>query len=145
MATKTTLPSLDDIKRTWYVVDADGKPLGRLAVKIANLLRGRNKPIFTNHIDTGDFVIVTNARTVKLTGTKDDQKVYHRFTGFRSGNKDTAVALVRERHAERMVEHAVKGMLPRNTMSRTVIKRLKVYAGADHPHAAQTPKTIKLD
>ena len=82
---------------------------------------------------------------MKLTGTKDDQKVYHRFTGFRSGNKDTAVALVRERHPERMVEHAVKGMLPRNTMSRTVIKRLKVYAGADHPHAAQTPKTIKLD
>jgi len=145
MATKTTLPNPDDIKRTWYVVDAAGKPLGRLAVKIANLLRGRTKPIFTPHIDTGDFVVVTNARDVKLTGTKDEQKIYHRYTGFRSGNKDTAVALVRERHPERIVEHAVKGMLPRNTMSRTIIKRLKVYAGADHPHAAQMPKTIKLD
>ncbi len=144
MATKTTLPKPGDIKRTWYVVDAAGKPLGRLAVKVANLLRGRNTPLYTPHIDTGNFVIVTNARDVKLTGTKDVQKVYHRYTGFRSGNKDTSAAMVRERHPERLVEHAVKGMLPHNTMSRTVIKRLKVYAGADHPHVAQAPKMIEI-
>lgn len=145
MATKTTLPNPGDIRRTWYVVDAAGKPLGRLAVKIANILRGRNKPIFTPHIDTGDFVIVTNARTVKLTGAKDAKKIYHRYTGFRSGNKDTPASRVRERHPERMIEHAVKGMLPHNTMSRSIIKRLKVYAGTEHPHAAQAPQTIKVD
>ena len=145
MATKTTLPNLDDIRRVWYVVDAGGKPLGRLAVKVANLLRGRNKPIYTPHIDTGDFVIVTNARDVKLTGTKDTKKVYHRYTGYRSGNKDTPAARLRERHPEQMIEHAVKGMLPRNHMSREVIKRLKVYAGAEHPHAAQAPQPFKVD
>lgn len=145
MATKTTLPNPNDIRRAWYVVDAAGKPLGRLAVKVANLLRGRNTPLYTPHIDTGNFVVVTNARDVKLTGTKDVKKVYQRYTGFRSGHKTTTVAMVRERHPERIVEHAIKGMLPHNTMSRSIIKRLKVYAGADHPHAAQAPKTINLD
>ena len=145
MATKTTLPKLNDIRRTWYVVDAAGKPLGRMAVKVANILRGRHKVIYTPHIDTGDFVIVTNAREVKLTGSKDAKKVYQRYTGFRSGNKTSTVAAVRERHPERMIEHAVKGMLPRNTMSRTIIKRLKVYAGAAHPHTAQAPQTLKID
>jgi large subunit ribosomal protein L13 len=145
MATKTTLPKLNDIRRAWYVVDAAGKPLGRMAVKVANILRGRHKVIYTPHIDTGDFVIVTNARDVKLTGSKDTKKVYQRYSGFRSGNKTATVAAVRERHPERLIEHAVKGMLPRNTMSRTIIKRLKVYSGAAHPHVAQAPKTIKID
>lgn len=145
MATKTTLPKLNDIRRTWYVVDAAGAPLGRMAVKVANILRGRHKAIYTPHIDTGDFVIVTNARDVKLTGAKDTKKIYKRYTGFRSGNKDTIASEVREKHPERLIEHAVKGMLPRNTMSRTIIKRLKVYAGAAHPHVAQVPKTIKID
>jgi len=141
---KTTLLKESEIERKWYVVNAAGKPLGRMAVKVANLLRGRGKPIFAPSIDTGDFVVVTNARDVKLTGTKPEQKVYVRFTGYRSGKKTTSFAMMHERHPERIVEKAVKGMLPHNHMSRKIIKRLKVYPGAEHPHAAQTPKVIEL-
>jgi large subunit ribosomal protein L13 len=141
---KTSLPVDSDIQRKWYVVDAAGKPLGRLSVKIANLLRGRGKPMFTSHIDTGDFVVVTNARAVKMTGTKAAQKTYVRYTGFRSGRKTTSFAMMNERHPERVVEKAVKGMLPHNNLSRQIVKRLKVYAGADHPHVAQAPTTIEL-
>jgi large subunit ribosomal protein L13 len=141
---KTTLPKEGDIQRKWYVVNAAGKPLGRLAVKVANLLRGRNKPIFTPHIDTGDYVVITNARDVKLTGSKPVKKVYVRYTGFRSGKKETSFEMMHERHPERVIEKAVKGMLPHNQMSREIIKRLKVYPGAEHPHAAQGPTTIEL-
>jgi large subunit ribosomal protein L13 len=141
---KTTLPKQSEISREWYVVDAAGQPLGRLAVKIANLLRGRGKPTFTPHIDTGDFVVVTNAAQVKLTGSKDVKKTYWRYTGFRGGQKSTTVAMMRTRHPERIVQKAVQGMLPDNHMSRAIVKRLKVYAGTAHPHAAQTPKPINL-
>lgn len=141
---KTSLPKESEIQRSWYLVDAAGKPLGRLAVKIANLLRGRTKATFTPHIDTGDFVVVINARDVKLTGSKDATKLYHRYTGFRSGHKTTTAAMMRERHPDRIVIKAVEGMLPANNMSRTIIKRLKVFAGAEHAHAAQNPKVIEL-
>lgn len=141
---KTSLPKESEIQRSWYIVDAAGKPVGRLAVKIANLLRGRTKATFTPSIDTGDFVIVINARDVKFTGTKETQKVYQRYTGFRSGNKTTTVAKMRERHPDRIVKKAVEGMLPGNHMSRKIIKRLKVYAGAEHSHAAQNPKLVEL-
>ena len=141
---KTSLPKESEIQRSWFIVDAAGKPVGRLAVKIANLLRGRNTPAFTPSIDTGNFVIVINARDVKLTGTKETQKVYKRYTGFRSGNKVTTVAMMRERHPDRIVKSAVEGMLPGNHMSRKIIKRLKVYAGAEHSHAAQNPKLVEL-
>jgi large subunit ribosomal protein L13 len=141
---KTSLPKESDILRGWHLVDAAGKPLGRLAVKVANILRGRNKVVFTPHIDTGDFVIVINARDVKLTGSKDEKKVYERYSGFRSGHKVTTVATMRERHPDRIIHKAVEGMLPDNHLSRKIIKRLKVYAGADHPHVSQSPKLIKL-
>jgi large subunit ribosomal protein L13 len=141
---KTSLPIEKDIQRKWYVVDAGGKPLGRLAVKVANLLRGRGKPIYTPHLDTGDFVVVTNARSVKLTGSKPEQKTYVRFTGYRSGRKTTSFALMNERHPERVIQKAVKGMLPHNNLSRQIVKRLKVYPGAEHPHAAQAPKNVEL-
>ncbi|MEI6563769.1 MAG: 50S ribosomal protein L13 [bacterium] len=141
---KTSLPQEGEIKRNWYIVDASEKPLGRMAVKVANLLRGRTKATFTNHIDTGDFVIVINAKNVKLTGDKNEQKLYERYTGFRSGHKTTTVALMRERHPDRMITKAVEGMLPGNHMSRKIIKRLKVFAGAEHSHAAQSPKVIEI-
>lgn len=141
---KTSLPKTSDIQRAWHLVDASGKPLGRLAVKVANLLRGRNKAIFTPHIDTGDFVIVINAKDVKLTGSKDQKKVYERYSGYRSGHKVTTVKTMRERHPERIIQKAVEGMLPDNKMSRVIAKRLKVYAGGTHPHASQAPAPIKL-
>ena len=141
---KTSLPKESDIQRSWYIVDAAGKPLGRMAVKIANLLRGRNKATFTNHIDTGNFVVVINAKDVKLTGSKETKKLYERYTGFRSGHKTTTVAMMRERHPDRIISKAVEGMLPGNHMSLKIIKRLKVFAGAEHTHAAQNPKVVEL-
>ena len=141
---KTSLPKESEIQRSWYIVDAAGKPLGRMAVKIANLLRGRNKATFTNHIDTGNFVVVINAKDVKLTGSKETKKLYERYTGFRSGHKTTTVAMMRERHPDRIISKAVEGMLPGNHMSLKIIKRLKVFAGAEHTHAAQNPKIIEL-
>ena len=141
---KTSLPKESDIQRAWHVVDAAGKPLGRLAVKVANILRGRNKAMFTPHIDTGDFVIVINARDVKLTGTKAEKKVYESYSGYRSGHKVTTITMMRERHPDRIIRKAVEGMLPNNHLSRKIAKRLKVYAGADHPHVSQSPKPISL-
>ncbi len=141
---KTSLPVASEIQRKWYVVNAAGKPLGRLSVKIANLLRGRGKPMFVAHIDTGDFVVVTNARDIKLTGSKPEKKTYVRYTGNRSGKKSTTFAMMNERHPERVIEKAVRGMLPHNHLSRQISKRLKVYAGADHPHVAQAPTTIEI-
>ena len=141
---KTSLPKENEIQRSWYIVDAAGKPLGRLAVKIANLLRGRNKATFPPSIDTGDFVVVLNAKDVKLTGSKDAMKVYQRYTGFRSGHRTTTVAMMRERHPDRIIKKAVEGMLPGNRTSPKVMKRLKVFAGAEHSHAAQNPKVIEL-
>ena len=141
---KTTIAKYEDVKRQWFVVDATDKPAGRLAVKIANVLRGRTKPIYTPHVDTGDFVVVINAEKVKLTGGKEDQKIYKDFTGFPGGLKQKSARVVRAKDPGRIIHQAVKGMLPRNRSSRVIITRLKIYAGAEHPHAAQQPAVLDL-
>ena len=130
--------------RPWQLVDADGKPLGRLAVEIANILRGKHRPTFTPHVDTGDFVVVINAEKVKLTGRKEEQKIYQRYSGHRGGLKEIQASEMRERHPDRLVKLAVKGMLPKNNLSRKMISRLKVYAGTEHPHEAQQPVAVEL-
>ncbi len=131
-----------DVERNWFVVDASDYNLGRLATRIADVLRGKHKVSFTPHVDTGDFVVVLNASKVNLTGRKLDQKGYHHYTGFPGGLKDRTARQVREDDPERMIREAVKGMLPKNRLSRVVIKKLKVYGGADHPHAGQAPQPL---
>jgi large subunit ribosomal protein L13 len=123
----------------WFVVDASGYNLGRLATRVATVLRGKHKPTFTPHVDGGDFVVVINASQVNLTGNKLEQKKYHRYTGYIGGLKSTVAKTVRQDDPERMIQQAVKGMLPKNRLSRQIIKKLKVYGGAEHPHAAQKP------
>jgi len=140
---KSFLPKDPGADRPWHLVDAADQPLGRLAVKITNILRGKDKPTYSPQVDTGDFVIVVNAGKVKLTGRKNEQKIYQRYSGHANGLKRIPAARVRERHPDRMIYQAVRGMLPNNTMSRKLVKRLKVYAGEEHPHAAQNP--AKLD
>ena len=134
---KTFVPKEADIKREWFVVDAEGKTAGRLAVVIANVLRGRNKPTYTPHVDTGAFVVVVNADKIRLTGNKEEKKIYQDYTGYSSGLNETQAKDIRAKNPERIITQAVKGMLPTNRMSRQIIKRLKVYAGPEHPHAAQ--------
>lgn len=140
---KTTLPKDPGEDRPWVIVDADGQPLGRIAVKIANMLRGKHRPTFSPQVDTGDFVVVINAEKVKLTGNKESQKMYHRYSGHRGGLKSVTAASVRERHPERLIEGAVKGMLPKNNLSRKMFTRLKVYTGSEHPHEAQNPQPVE--
>ena len=134
----------EEIDRKWYVVDAADKPAGRLAVRIAELLRGKTKPTFTPNCDMGDFIVVVNADKVRLTGSKDEKKVYKHYTGYPGGLKQYTADVVRERHPERIIEQAVKGMLPKNRLSRVLFGRLKVYAGTNHPHEAQKPELIEL-
>lgn len=141
---KTTIPKETDIQRSWYLVNASDKVLGRLAVRIANVVRGKHKPIFTPHIDTGDYVIVVNASKVKLTGKKEDQKMYTSYSGYRSGLKRIKASVVRERNPERMIYDAVKRMLPKNKLMRKALGRLKVYAGDQHPHEAQNPQKLEI-
>ena len=136
---KTFVPKHPGENRAWRVVDAADKPLGRLSVTIANALRGKDRPTFTPEVDTGDFVVVVNAAKVKLTGNKEEQKIYQTYSGHRSGQKIMTAAQVREKNPERLIKHAVKGMLPKNNIAGDMMKRLKVYADADHPHAAQKP------
>jgi large subunit ribosomal protein L13 len=142
---KTFVPKEADIQRDWFIVDADGKTTGRLAVVIANVLRGRNKPTYTPHVDTGAFVVVVNAEKIRLTGSKEEQKIYQDYSGYTSGRTETKASDMRARHPERIITQAVKGMLPNNRMSRQIIKRLKVYAGPEHPHAAQQVQELKLN
>jgi len=129
-----------DTDRAWFVVDAADFQLGRLATRVATVLRGRHKPTFTPHVDTGDFVVVINASKVQLSGRKLDTKHYHRYSGYPGGLKSIDARSVREEDPERMIRQAVKGMLPKNRLSRQVIKKLKVYGGAEHPHAGQKPQ-----
>ena len=136
---KTTTPSIETIKRDWYLVDASDKTLGRLATEIAVILRGKNKPSFTPHLDTGDFVIVVNAEKVEVTGKKSSQKLYRRHSGRPGGMKIEKFETLQERIPERIIEQAVKGMLPHNTLGRQQFRKLKVYKGPNHPHAAQDP------
>ncbi|MFB0517430.1 MAG: 50S ribosomal protein L13 [Candidatus Neomarinimicrobiota bacterium] len=134
----------EDIKKNWYLVDAEGQVLGRLATRVAAILRGKHKPVFSPHLDMGDCVIVTNARKVITTGDKETQKVYWHHSGFPGGQKAKNLAAVRLRHPERIIEHAVKGMLPHNRLGRKMLKHLKVYAGPDHPHQAQQPQPLDI-
>ncbi|MCA1985847.1 MAG: 50S ribosomal protein L13 [Desulfovibrio sp.] len=141
---KTFTPTPKDIRRNWYVVNAQDKILGRLATEIARRLHGKHKPEFTPFIDTGDFIVVVNAEKIKVTGKKLDQKKYYRHSGFPGGLKETSLKGMLDRHPERVLLHAVKGMLPRNRMGRALLKKLKVYAGPDHPHGAQQPATLDI-
>ena len=141
---KTTLPSLEQIQRKWVLIDADGQVLGRLASRVATLLRGKHKPIFTPHLDTGDFVLVVNAQKVRVTGQKLLQKQYTRYSGYPSGLKFTTLQDMLRTHPERVIEHAVKGMLPDGPLGRRLFGKLKVYPGAEHPHAAQQPTPLAI-
>ena len=139
---KTFMASPATIDRKWYVVDAEGKTLGRLASEVAKVLRGKNKPIFTPHIDTGDYVIVVNAEKIKVTGKKLDQKVYYRHSGYVGGIKETTLKEMLNKHPERVIEFAVKGMLPKGPLGRQMYTKLFVYAGPDHKHTAQKPEAL---
>ena len=134
-----------EVEREWLLVDAEDMVLGRLASEVAQILRGKNKPIYTPHVDTGDFVVVINAEKIKVTGAKVTDKVYSRHTGFAGGLKQETFDQVLAKHPERIIERAVKGMLPKNSLGRAMYKKLKVYAGPDHPHAAQQPRKIELE
>ena len=142
-ATRSARPA--EVERRWLVVDAEDQILGRLATRVASILRGKHKAIFTPHVDTGDFVIVVNAEKVKLTGNKREQKVYHRHTGYVGHVKSiNADKLLAGPHADRVVRMAVRGMLPKNSLGRQMLRKLKVYSGPEHPHAAQKPEVLQL-
>ncbi len=144
LATKSAKPN--EVERTWYVVDANDRVLGRLATRIATVLRGKHKPQFTPHVDTGDFVIVINAEKVKLTGRKRETKTYYRHSGWPGGLRETTAAKVLDGpFSDRVVHDAVRGMLPKNALGRKLLAKLKIYAGPDHPHAAQKPQELALD
>lgn len=142
---KTPLPTLDTIEHKWYVIDAEGQRLGRLATEIAMILRGKNKPSYTPNMDTGDFVIVINAEKVVVTGRKNEQKLYRRHSGRPGGMKTETFDQLQHRIPERIVEKAIKGMLPKNTLGRKLFTKLKVYTGSDHPHAAQNPEALTVN
>ena len=142
---KTYMATPSTIERKWYVVDAADKTLGRLAAEVAKVLRGKHKPTFTPHMDTGDHVIIINADKIKVTGTKAATKTYYRHSGVPGGLKQETFTEAMTKHPERVIEHAVKGMLPKNTLGRAMGKKLKVYVGAEHPHAAQQPRKIDLE
>lgn len=141
---KTTMAKANEVDRKWYVIDAEDKVLGRLATEVATLLRGKHKPIYTPHVDTGDFVIVINADKVKLTGTKWDNKIHASHTGYPGGRREVVYKEIREKHPERVIEYAVKGMLPKSRLGRSMFGKLKVYAGPDHPHEAQKPEVYEV-
>jgi large subunit ribosomal protein L13 len=141
---KTTSAKNTDVVRKWHVVDADGMVVGRLATRIAMILRGKNKPIFTPHVDTGDFVIIVNADKVRFTGNKLEQKTYYRHTGYIGGIKQKTAGDIMKTTPERILMSAVRGMLPKNRLGRQQLKKLKVYRGAEHPHKAQNPEELNL-
>jgi large subunit ribosomal protein L13 len=141
---KTYLPKVNVDERKWHVIDANGLVLGRVAEKAANVLRGKNKPIFTPHLDAGDFVVVINAEKVRVTGKKEIQKEYMTYSGWRGGEKFRTVAQMRALNPEKLIMNAVKGMIPKNRLGRTLLTKLKVYRGDKHPHAAQQPAPLGL-
>ena len=141
---KTFQAKPNEVPREWVLVDLDGVTLGRAATAIARILRGKNKPQFTPHVDTGDFVVVINAAKVRLTGRKEDNKIYHRHTGYVGHLRSRTVAEVRERKPGDLITHAVWGMLPKGPLGRKLLKKLKVYPGAEHPHEAQQPKAVEV-
>jgi large subunit ribosomal protein L13 len=139
---KTYLPKNNLEQRKWHVVNAEGAVLGRLAVQVANILRGKNKPIFTSHLDAGDFVVVINAEKVRVTGKKELDKEFMSYSGWKGGEKYATVAEVRARHPEKLITHAVRGMVPKNRLGRVLMTKLKVYKGSKHPHSAQQPANL---
>ena len=139
---KTYLPKVNLDQRKWHVIDANGAILGRLAVQIADVLRGKNKPVYTAHLDAGDFVVVINADKVALTGKKENAKTFMNYSGWKGGERYRTVAQVRARTPERLITHAVRGMVPKNRLGRVLMTKLKVYAGGEHPHSAQQPATL---
>ena len=142
---KTISAKADDVKRDWFLVDADGKTLGRLATEIARRLRGKHKTIYTPHVDTGDYIVVINAEKVRVSGNKAKDKMYYRHSGYMGGLKATNFSDMIERSPERVIEIAVKGMLPRNPLGREMYRKLKVYAGPQHQHAAQQPQPLDIN
>lgn len=142
---KTYYAKPHEVEREWFVIDATDQVLGRVAAKAAQILRGKHKPQYTPHVDTGDFVIIINADKIRVTGTKAQNKVYSRHSGYPGGLKQETFTEAMQKHPERVIEHAVKGMLPKNTLGRAQGKKLKVYVGADHPHAAQKPRELKIE
>ncbi len=142
MTTESAKPA--EVRRVWHLVDAEGKTLGRLATEIARRLRGKHKPQFTPHVDTGDYIVVVNAKKVRVTGNKLENKMYHRHTGYIGHLRSTNLADMLARHPERVLESAVKGMMPHNPLGRSMLKKLKVYAGAEHRHAAQQPQPLDI-
>ncbi len=141
---KTYSAKPETVQRDWYVVDATDRVLGRLATEIASRLRGKHKPVYTPHVDTGDYIIVVNAGKIAVTGNKETGKIYHHHTGYPGGIRSVRLAHVRANHPERILESAVKGMMPKNPLGRAMLKKLKVYAGPDHRHTAQQPKPLKI-
>lgn len=141
---KTYAVKAGEIERKWYVVDAEGQTLGRLATKIAVILHGKHKPIYSPHLDVGDFVIVVNADKIRVTGQKMGQKKYYHYSGYRSGLRETSLAELMARHPTRAIEFAVRGMLPKNRLGRALVKKLKVYVGPEHPHQAQQPQKLEV-
>ncbi|MGE0703534.1 MAG: 50S ribosomal protein L13 [Vicinamibacterales bacterium] len=142
----TFIPGADQVSASqrWHVIDADGQVLGRIATAAARLLQGKHKPSYTPFLDTGDHVVVVNAARVKLTGRKEDQKIYRQHSGYEGGLRETRARIVRQNHPERLVEEAVRGMLPKTKLGEAMYRKLKVYAGADHPHAAQKPQKLEV-
>jgi large subunit ribosomal protein L13 len=141
---KTYTPKVTDIQRRWLIVDAQGKVLGRLASEVAQLLRGKHKPLYTPHLDMGDFVVVVNADKVRLTGNKAENKTYFRHSGYMGGDRLIPFKEMQSKHPERIIDLAVKGMLPKNNLGRLMRRKLKVYAGPEHPHSAQQPEPIEI-
>ncbi len=142
---KTLSAKKTDITKKWYIVDADGKVLGRLASRVASILRGKTKPIYTPHIDTGDYVIILNAQQIRLTGNKLEKKEYYHHTGYPGGIKKKVAKDIMKDNPEKIITMAIRGMLPKNTLGRQQLKKLKVYSGTDHPHKAQNPETLNLN
>ena len=145
MERRTYSAKKSDVQRSWYVVDAEGKTLGRLATTIASTLRGKHKASYTPHVDTGDFVIVLNADKVRVTGNKETEKKYYRHSNYPGGLKTTTLWEMRQKHPERILEAAVRGMLPQSNLGRQQLKKLKLYTGTEHPHAAQKPMELEID
>lgn len=141
---KTYSAKAETVQRDWFVVDATDKVLGRLATEIARRLRGKHKPVYTPHVDTGDYIVVINAEKIAVTGNKETGKMYHHHTGFPGGIRSQNLATMRERHPERILETAVKGMMPKNSLGRAMLKKLKIYSGPEHHHAAQQPKKLEI-
>ena len=141
---KSFIAKKETVKHDWYVIDAAGKTLGRLAVQIASRLRGKHKPIYTPHVDTGDFIVVVNAEKVLLTGNKLEDKKYYRYTGYPGGLREQNAADLLKKKPTSLLQFAVKGMLPKNSLGRAMYKKLKIYTGASHPHEAQKPQTLEL-